>query len=47
MLNVAGDREAMEKVFRTDKMFQALDNETVHAINEFAVKGFQSIRKVR
>lgn len=36
VLNVAGDREAMEKVFRTDKMFQALDNETVHAINEFA-----------
>ena len=26
----------MEKVFRFDKMFQALDNETVYAINEFA-----------
>ena len=36
VLNVAGDREAMEQVFRSDKMFQALDNETVHAINEFA-----------
>lgn len=36
VLNVAGDRDAMEKVFRSDKMFQALDNETVHAINEFA-----------
>lgn len=36
VLNVAGDREAMEQVFRSDKMFQALDNETVYAINEFA-----------
>lgn len=36
VLSVAGDREAMEQVFRSDKMFQALDNETVHAINEFA-----------
>ena len=36
ILNVAGNREAMNKVLKSDRMFQSLDNETVYAINEFS-----------